>query len=47
MQRWFQQYPSRSMIIKHHATKCPFDLISQHEAHHVMLQNATAIFMMG
>ena len=29
------------------ATKCPFDLISQHEAHHVMLQNATAIFMMG
>ena len=27
-------------------TKCPFDLISQHEAHHVMLQNATAIFMM-
>ena len=29
------------------ATKCSFDLISQHEAHHVMLQNATAIFMMG
>ena len=41
------------------ATKCPFvfnnciiqghiyPLISQHEAHHVMLQNATAIFMLG
>ena len=29
------------------ATKCPFGLISQHETHHVMLQNATAIFMMG
>ena len=24
-----------------------YPLISQHEAHHVMLQNATAIFMMG
>jgi hypothetical protein len=30
------------------ATKClDFDMISSDEAHHVMLQNATAIFMMG
>jgi hypothetical protein len=30
------------------ATKClDFDMISSDEAHHVMLQNPSAIFMMG